>query len=82
MFTVMSVSSSANSTESSFACSSRVGQPCGFYSWSTSSSASAADDVGVLFEIDRRQRERLYISLKLIFKKPVASKSVSVSKMH
>jgi hypothetical protein len=38
-----------------------VDQHSGFYSWSTfSSSPSVADDVGVLFENDRRQRERLY----------------------
>jgi hypothetical protein len=38
-----------------------VGQHNGFYSWSTfSSSPSVADNVGVLFENDRRQRERLY----------------------
>jgi hypothetical protein len=35
---------------------------------------SIADDVGVLFENDRRQRERLYKSLKLIVMKPFASK--------
>jgi hypothetical protein len=38
-----------------------VDQHSGFYSWSTfSSSPSVADDVGVLFENDRRQRERLH----------------------
>jgi hypothetical protein len=35
-----------------------VDQHSGFYSWSTfSSSPSVSDDVGVLFENDRRQRE-------------------------
>jgi hypothetical protein len=59
-FTGTSVSSSVNSTESSSASSSTADQPCGFYSWTTfSSSASVADDVGVIFENDRRQRERL-----------------------
>jgi hypothetical protein len=52
-----------------------VDQHSGFYSWSTfSSSPSVSDDVGVLFENDRRQRERLYKSLKLIVMKLIASK--------
>jgi hypothetical protein len=52
-----------------------VDQHSGFYSWSTfPSSPSVADDVGVLFENDRRQRECLYKSLKLIVMKPVVSK--------
>jgi hypothetical protein len=52
-----------------------VDQHSGFYSWSTfSSSPSVSDDVGVLFENDRHQRERLYKSLKLIVMKLVASK--------
>jgi hypothetical protein len=52
-----------------------VDQHSGFYSWSTfSSSPSVSDDVGVLFENGRRQRERLYKSLKLIVMKLTASK--------
>jgi hypothetical protein len=52
-----------------------VDQHSGFYSWSTfSSSPSVSDDVGVLFENGRRQRERLYKSLKLIVMKLIASK--------
>jgi hypothetical protein len=52
-----------------------VDQHSGFYSWSTfSSSPSVSDDIGVLFENGRRQRERLYKSLKLIVMKLIASK--------